>query len=226
MSKKYMDRHEAGQRLAAELEDLQDKRDLLVLALPRGGVPVALEVAAALSAPLDIFLVRKLGVPGREELAMGAIAEGGQRVVNQHVMNRLGIGLDTLDGVALEENRELERRARIYRGGLMPLRIADANVVLVDDGLATGASMVVAVKAVRQFEPRSITVAVPVGPPESCEHLEQYADQVVCPLQPQDFMSVGGWYEDFSQTTDDEVRMLLAQYRARSYRPTGSEGEA
>jgi predicted phosphoribosyltransferase len=181
----------------------------VVLALPRGGVPVAYEIARALDAPLDVFLVRKLGVPGRRELAMGAIASGGVRVLSPDVVSWYGIPDAVIDEVARDEQAELERRERAYREGRMPLELRDRVVLLVDDGLATGASMKAAVEAVRAHAPSRIVVAVPVGAPDTCRELEDVADEIVCARAPEFFSAVGQWYVDFSQTTDQEVRDLL-----------------
>jgi predicted phosphoribosyltransferase len=182
-----------------------------VLALPRGGVPVAYEVARALHAPLDVFLVRKLGVPGHRELAMGAIASGDVRVLNEDVVRWYRIPEEVIDEVAREEQAELERRESVYRAGRSPVEVSDRVVVLVDDGLATGSSMKAAVRAVRARTPSRIVVAVPVGAPETCRELATIADEVVCARTPADFSAVGQWYRDFSQTTDDEVRQLLSE---------------
>jgi putative phosphoribosyl transferase len=187
---------------------------LLVLGLPRGGIPVAYEVARGLGAPLDVFLVRKLGVPGQEELAMGAIATGGVRVVNHDVVRALGIPPDVLDRAAAEEARELERRERSYRGDRPEPQVDGRTVILVDDGLATGSSMRAAVAALRQLGPARSVVAVPVAAPSTCEELRREVDEVVCFATPEPFMAVGRFYDDFSQTTDEEVRELLAAARA------------
>jgi predicted phosphoribosyltransferase len=194
--------------LATALSDLRDD-DVVVLALPRGGVPVAAEVARALHAPLDVFLVRKLGVPGHEELAMGAIASGGVRVVNDEVVRSLGLDARTIDAVARHEEAELERRARAYRGGRPPPDVRGKTVILVDDGLATGATMRAAVEAVRAGHPAAVVVAVPVGAPGTCAALGEVADRVVCLVAAEGFGAVGAFYRDFTQTTDDEVRALL-----------------
>jgi predicted phosphoribosyltransferase len=183
---------------------------VLVLALPRGGVPVAAEVARALGAPLDIFLVRKLGVPGHEELAMGAVATGGTRVLNDRVVRALGIPEYLVDAVAAREEAELARRERLYRGDRPPPVVRGRTVILVDDGLATGASMQAAIQALRRLEPARIVVAVPAGAPETCEALRGVADDVVCTVTPEPFRAVGLWYDDFSQTSDEEVRELLS----------------
>ena len=207
----YKDRREAGVDLAGQLRQFADRRDVVVLALPRGGVPVAYEVARALHAPLDVFLVRKLGVPGHRELAMGAIASGDVRVLNEDVVRWYRIPEEVIDEVAREEQGELERRESAYRAGRSPVEVSDRVVLLVDDGLATGSSMKAAVRAVRARTPSRIVVAVPVGAPETCRELATIADEVVCARTPADFSAVGQWYLDFSQTTDDEVRQLLSE---------------
>jgi predicted phosphoribosyltransferase len=206
----YRDRREAGRVLAAKLDAYSGSPDLIVLALPRGGVPVAYEVARALEAPLDVFVVRKLGVPGQEELAMGAIAAGGVGLVDQDVVHTLAITGAQVDAVMRNEQRELRRREQLYRGGMAPLSVLDRTTILVDDGLATGATMQVAVRALRARRPARIVVAVPVAPPSTCEALREEADEVVCATTPEPLHSVGQWYEDFAQTTDAEVRELLA----------------
>ena len=183
----------------------------LVLALPRGGVPVGYEVARSLGAPLDIFLVRKLGVPGREELAMGAIASGGVRVVNPGVVQALGIPEQLIDDVATAELRELERRERAYRDDRPPPDVGGKTVILVDDGLATGSTMRAAATALRQQSPARIVVGVPVSTPETCDQFRREVDDIVCAITPEVLFGVGAWYQDFSQTTDDEVRDLLAR---------------
>ena len=187
------------------------RHDVVVLGLPRGGVPVAREVADALDAPLDVLLVRKLGVPGQAELAMGAIAAGGVRVVNRSVTGALGIPVEVVDGVAAVEEAELERREQAYRPGRPPLEVSGKVVVVVDDGLATGSTMRAAVAAVRAMGPRRVVVAVPVGARETCEDLAAEADEVVCARMPSSFRAVGQWYDDFSETTDDDIRALLAK---------------
>jgi predicted phosphoribosyltransferase len=205
----FSDRTEAGITLAARLDGYKDRDDVVVLALPRGGVPVAYEVARRLRAPLDVFLVRKLGVPGHPELAMGAIATGGIRVVNEDVVRWYAIPQSVIDRVAAAEQAELERRERTYRDGRSPIPLDGRTVLLIDDGLATGSSMKAAVQAVRAHKPARIVVAVPVGARETCEELAELADDIVCARTPEPFSAVGAWYRDFSQTSDAEVRALL-----------------
>lgn len=207
----FRDRAEAGQRLAKELMHHAGGPDALVLGLPRGGVVVAYEVAKALQAPMDVYLVRKLGVPGHEELAMGAIASGGVRVLNPSVVRTTGVDDDQLDEVAARERQELERRQRAYRGEQAPPELQGKMVILVDDGLATGATMRAAVQAVRSQEPERLVVAVPTAPPETCAEFEEEADEFVCLVTPRPFFGVGGSYDNFRQTTDDEVRLFLRQ---------------
>ena len=214
----FENRADAGRRLAEQLVGYVGEPDVLVLGLPRGGVPVAYEVAAALEAPLDVFVVRKLGVPGHEELAMGAIATGGVRVLNEEVVRGLGIGDEVLDAVAAREAEELARREALYRGDRPPPEVDGKVVILVDDGLATGSTMRAAVAALRQQGPSRIVVAVPVAAAQTCDVLAREADDVVCALTPEPFYAVGLWYADFSQTSDDEVHELLqrASERARA----------
>ena len=219
----FGDRTAAGRQLAAKLAEYADCSDVLVLALPRGGVPVAFEVARALHAPLDVFLVRKLGVPGHEELAMGAIATGGVRVLNEDVVRMLQVPDDVLDAVAAEQLQELQRRERAYRGDRPPPDVRGRTVILVDDGLATGSTMRAAVAALRRQGPARIVVAVPVGAPETCAEFQDEADAVVCARTPEPFYAVGLWYEDFSQTTDEEVRELLEQ-AAEPHAPVSGRG--
>lgn len=207
--KRFRNRVEAGRALAERLDAYAGRDDVTVLGLPRGGVPVAAEVARELEAPLDVFLVRKLGVPGREELAFGAIATGGARVLNNDVVATLGIDAETMEGVVAEEQAELERRAEAYRGTAEPPDVRGRVVVLVDDGLATGASMRAAVEAVKSLAPARVVVAVPAAARQTCEELAQEVDEVVCLLTPEPFFAVGMWYVDFSETTDDDVRELL-----------------
>jgi predicted phosphoribosyltransferase len=206
----FRDRHDAGQQLAMQVDLPSDLGEVMVLALPRGGVPVAYEVARMLAAPLDVFLVRKLGVPGREELAMGAIASGGVRVLNDEVLANLYLPLAMVEAVTARESAELERRERLYREGRPPLMLEGCNVILVDDGVATGASAGAAITALRQRAVRTITFAVPVGPPSTITWLASQLDQLVCLLMPEPFFAVGTWYRDFGETTDDQVRQLLA----------------
>ncbi|WP_352432028.1 phosphoribosyltransferase [Pyrinomonas sp.] len=214
MLMRFRDRKEAGRLLAERLAPYAGRPDLVVLALPRGGVPVGREVARALGAPLDVFVVRKLGVPGQEELAMGAIASGGVRVLNEDVITYLGIPPEVVDAVTLRELRELERRERLYRGAAPPLRVAGRTVILVDDGLATGASMRAAVAALGRLHPKEIIVAVPVAAPATCESFQrEMGVECVAVMMPEPFNGVGQWYEDFSQMSDDEVRALLEEAR-------------
>jgi len=205
----FQDRIDAGRQLTTRLTKYADRPDVIVLALPRGGVPVAFEVSQELNAPLDIFLVRKLGVPGHEELAMGAIASGGVRVINQDVVSYLQIPGEVIDAVAAYEQRELERREREYRGDRPPPDLRGRVVILIDDGLATGSTMRAAAAAVRKQGPARIVVAVPVAAPETCENFRSEVDEIVCAVTPEPFRGVGLWYEDFSQTTDQDVRELL-----------------
>lgn len=210
---RYANRAEAGRALAASLKEYAGRPDVVVLALPRGGVPVAARVAEALDAPLDVFLVRKLGFPGSEEFAMGAIASGGVRVLNEPVLERYGVPEAVVETVARREEHELTRREKSYRGDLPRLDVSGKTVIVVDDGLATGFSMRAAVKALRSLGPRRIVVAVPVGPRETVEDLRLLADEVVCPATPEPFLAVGRFYEDFDQTADREVVDLLARGR-------------
>ena len=205
----FRDRADAGRHLAARLTAYANRPDVLVLALPRGGVPVAYEVAESLHAPLDVFLVRKLGVPGYEELAMGAIATGGVLVLNREVVQQLHIPYEVIDAIAARERQELERRERAYRGDRPAPSVRGRTVILVDDGLATGSTMRAAIAALRQQQPARIVVAVPVAAPSTCEEFQAEVDEVVCAVTPEPFTAVGFWYEDFSQTTDAEVRDLL-----------------
>jgi putative phosphoribosyl transferase len=220
----FRDREHAGQKLAEKLTEYADCGDVLILALPRGGVPVAYEVAKALIAPLDVFLVRKLGVPGHEELAMGAIASGGTRVLNETVVGPLHIPAEVIDAVAEKEERELLRREREYRNSLPPLQISGHTVILVDDGLATGATMRAAAQAIKKLEPRRLVIAVPVSAPETCDELEAEADAIICATMPQPFYGVGMWYRDFSQTSDQEVKELLESNRNRMARRANGRG--
>jgi putative phosphoribosyl transferase len=210
MSKRFRDRAEAGRILAEKLKTYVNRPDVVVLALPRGGVPVAFEVARKLNAPLDVFLVRKLGVPGQAELAMGAIASGGVRVLNKDVVDYLRIPEEIIDAVAAKEQKELDRRERAYRGYAGAPDVRGRAVILVDDGLATGSTMRAAVTALREQQPARITVAVPVAARATCDEFRSEVDEIVCAVTPEPFRAVGHWYEDFAQTTDEEVHDLLA----------------
>ena len=214
----FSDRADAGRQLAAQLGDYTGRPDVLVLALPRGGVPVGYEVARALAAPLDVLLVRKLGVPGHEELAMGAVASGGVRVLNPDVVDSLGIPAPLIDEVAAREQGELERRELAYRDGRRAPDVCGRTVILVDDGLATGSTMRAAAKAVRQQQPQRLVVGVPVASPQTCDEFRDEVDEIVCAITPEPFYAVGVWYHDFSQTTDDEVRALLARSAREQHR--------
>jgi predicted phosphoribosyltransferase len=216
---RFRDRTDAGRQLAEKLAAYANRGDVLVLALPRGGVPVAFEVARALGAPLEVFVVRKLGVPGHEELAMGAVATGGVRVLNDEIVRGLIIREDEVDAVVRRELQEVSRRERLYRGDRPPPDVDGRTVILVDDGLATGATMRAAVKALRGRQPARIVVAVPIASPDTCEALKAEADEVVCAMTPEPFFAVGHWYDDFTQTTDDEVRALFG-----AARPAGRPG--
>jgi putative phosphoribosyl transferase len=207
----FADRREAGRELAKQIPAVTQAEHVVVLALPRGGVPVAYEIARALGATLDVFLVRKLGTPGHPELAMGAIASGGITVLNDDVVQALGIRPEQIEAVARKEQAELERRDSAYRKGRPLPSLADRTVILVDDGLATGSTMRAAVEAVKQQKPARVIVAVPVGAPETCRTLRETADAVICARTPTPFSAVGQWYRDFTQTTDDEVNALLAE---------------
>ena len=210
----FRDRTEAGKYLATKLLSYKDRPDVLVLALPRGGVPVAFEVAQALRVPLDIFLVRKLGVPGHEELAMGAISTGGVRVLNEDIVDYLRIPEQVIDAVAAEELKELERRELAYRGNRAEPDVKGKTVILIDDGLATGSTIRAAAQALRQQQPARMVVAVPVSAPETCDEYRIGVDEIICAVTPEPFLGVGMWYLDFPQTTDDEVRDLLERARA------------
>ena len=208
-SEPFRDRVEAGGLLSDRLVQYRDRDDVLVLGLPRGGVPIAAEIARVLRVRFDVFVVRKLGVPGHEELAMGAIATGGIRLVNEDVVEPLGIPPSVLDSVAKREQIELERREELYRGHRAPLGLSGKIVILVDDGLATGSTMRAAVKAVREQQPARVIVAAPVGAAQTCDVLGREADEVVCLRMPEPFVAVGLWYRDFTPTSDREVRTLL-----------------
>jgi putative phosphoribosyl transferase len=216
MAERFLNRTEAGRLLAAELRPHGSRSDVLVLGLPRGGVPVAFEIALALDAPLDVFVVRKLGLPGHEEFGIGAIASGGVRVVDEAVLRAYGVDPDTLDRITERERVELERRERLYRDDRPFPSVADRVVILVDDGLATGSTMRAAIAALRAERPREIIVAVPVGAPETCAAISKLADEVVCLETPEPFYAVGLWYEDFGQTEDEEVHDLLERAAART----------
>ena len=209
MTQAFANRTEAGRQLADKLEKYAGREDVTVLGLPRGGVPVAYEVAKRLRTPLDVFIVRKLGVPGFEELAAGAIASGGVRVLNQDVVRAIPHAEEAIEAVTARETEELERREQTYREGRAAPELRDRIVILVDDGLATGATMRAAVQALRERGAAKIVVAVPVGPPDTCHEIEQLADETICLSTPPFFQAVGQYYEDFSQTSDDDVRDLL-----------------
>ena len=213
MDYRFSDRRQAGRVLAEHLMHYSGRDDVIVLALPRGGVPVGFEVAQRLDAALDVFLVRKLGVPGHEELAMGAIASGGVLVLNESVVRGLGIPQKLIDQAARQEQAELERRERAYRGDRPIPQIAGRIAILIDDGLATGASMRAAAAALRKLNPARVVVAVPAAAPETCDEFRSEVDEIVCAITPDPFYAVGAWYEDFSQTTDEEVRELLQRAR-------------
>ena len=221
MERAFPNRIEAGRQLADKLEKYAGRNDVIVLGLPRGGVPVANEVAERLRVPLDVFIVRKLGVPGFEELAAGAIASGGVRVLNEDVMRAIPHAEQAIEAVTARETAELQRREQLYREGLPAPELRERIAILVDDGLATGATMRAAVKALRQRGAAKIVVAVPVGPPDTCHEIEEQADETICLSMPEFFQAVGQYYEDFSQTTDEDVRELLA--RGAQERPTPGE---
>jgi predicted phosphoribosyltransferase len=221
-ARRFRDRAEAGRLLAERLREYAGRDDVVILGLPRGGVPVAFEIAAALDAPLDVFLVRKLGVPGHEEYALGAIASGGVRVLNTALIERLGLPAEWIEAIDAKERRELDRRERAYRGDRPPPDVAGRTVILVDDGLATGSSMRAAIQAVRSRRPARIVVAVPAAPESTCRELEHEVDEVICAVTPAPFFAVGQAYWDFTQTTDDEVRALLRS--AEDERLTGVTG--
>jgi predicted phosphoribosyltransferase len=215
MKKLFRDRIEAGRLLARMLGRYADCAGLLILALPRGGVPVGFEVAKSLNAPLDIFVVRKLGLPGDEELAMGAIASGNVRVLNDEVIRSFGVSKSVVDAVAEKEEIELKRRERLYRGDTPAPNVAGKTILLVDDGIATGSTMRAAVAALRRQSPSRVIVAVPVAPPATCKELEAEADEVVSVIAPANFYAVGQWYEVFDQTTDRQVRELYERSKRR-----------
>jgi predicted phosphoribosyltransferase len=207
---RFANRRHAGLQLAQSLREFAGRSDVTVLALPRGGVPVARPVADALHAPLDVFVVRKLGAPGHEELAVGAIAEGGARVIHTDLVRALGISAPELDAIAAQERQELERRVLAYRRGASPAQVEDRVVIMVDDGLATGATMEAAIAGLRNRRPAQVVVAVPVGSPDTCTRIATLADKVVCLLCPPGFTAIGEWYDDFGQTSDNEVTALLS----------------
>ena len=215
MKTQFFNRTEAGQFLAESLSKYADREDVIVVALPRGGVPVAAEVAKKLNAPLDVFVVRKLGLPGHPELAMGAIASGGARVFNGEVVNALRIPDEVIDAVSAEELVELQRREKAYRAGRPPLELEGKTVIVVDDGIATGSTMLAAISALRQLNAARIVVAAPVVAASTYREMQRAADEVKAVMIPERFYAVGQWYEDFSQTTDEEVRDLLAQAARR-----------
>jgi len=208
---RYQDRTEAGRLLAERLAKYKNRPDVVILALPRGGVPVAYEVAQALNAPLDVFVVRKLGVPGQEELAMGAIASGGVRVLNEDVVQMLRIPEVVIEATAMIETEELERRERLYRGDRPGLDAQGRVAILIDDGLATGSTMRAAAVALRRLQPSRVVIAVPVAAGSTCDELSNEVDEVICAETPEPFYAISLWYRDFTQTTDDEVRELLAR---------------
>lgn len=214
MIERFRDRRDAGKRLAEELHRYANRPDVMVLALPRGGVPVGFEVATALDSPLDVFVVRKLGLPWHEELAMGALARGGVRILDEDLIRAAGVSEEDVQRVTATEQQELERRERQYRGARPFPNLTGKTVILVDDGLATGYTMRAAVAALRQEGPARVIVAVPVAARETCAAFRDIADDIVCAVTPEPFHAVGLWYEDFSQTTDDEVRDLLDRSRS------------
>ncbi|MGE5641400.1 MAG: phosphoribosyltransferase [Byssovorax cruenta] len=213
--KRFLDRREAGKELAQLLLKFKEQPDGIVLALPRGGVPVGYEVTLALNVPLDVFVVRKLGLPGQEELAIGAIASGGIRILNETIIHALKIDQTVIDRVTQEETQELKRREIQYRGNRPPPELENRTIILIDDGLATGASMLAAVHALRRQRPKKIIIAVPAAAPQAINLLRPEADEIVFVIAPDPFEGVGKWYEDFAQTTDDEVRSLLDDAKRR-----------
>lgn len=205
----FYDRRDAGRQLGARLKHYADQPNVIVLALPRGGVPVAFEVAQALHVPLDVFIVRKLGAPGQEELAFGAIASGGVRVLNQSMLLSLNLPRKEIEAVTAEQTRELERREHLYRDDLPPVDVRGRTVILVDDGVATGSTIYAAVSALKRQQPASLMIAVPTAPPQTCDTFRNIVDEVVCLITPEPFHAVGLWYENFPQITDEEVKDLL-----------------
>ena len=208
---RFRDRRDAGRQLAALLARYAGRSDTLVLALPRGGVPVGYEIARSIAAPLELFLVRKLGLPGHEEFAMGAIASGDVRYINQNVIGQLHIPREVVNAVSRKEQEELRRREQLYRGHRRPVEVSGKTVILVDDGLATGASMRAAITALKQHKPGRIVVAVPAAAPDICREVGEQVDEIICAVTPDPFYAVGLWYRQFSQTTDEEVRDLLSR---------------
>jgi len=211
----FRDRTDAGKILAGHLGQYADRRDVVVLALPRGGVPVAFEVAEKLNAPLDVIIVQKLGTPGQEELAMGAIASGNVKILNHYVIEQLGISQAQIASAVAHEQKELQQRERFYRGDRPPIDVSGRIVILIDDGLATGSSMRAAAAAIRQRQPSQLVLAVPVASESTCAELKEEVDEAVCAVTPMAFYAVGQWYQEFSQTTDQEVRELLTRAAAR-----------
>jgi len=205
----FENRVEAGRRLASRLDAYKNRKDVIVLGIPRGGVPVAFEVAASLGAPLDVFISRKLGVPGQEELAFGAIASGGVRVLNREITQMAGLSDATVERITAIVGKELERREKAYRGDRKALTVEGQTVFLVDDGIATGSSMLAAIRALRQMKPGRLVVAVPVAPPSTCNRLKPEVDDLICVSTPENFYAIGEFYDDFSQVTDEEVTSLL-----------------
>jgi putative phosphoribosyl transferase len=205
----FENRVDAGRRLASELDAYANRKDVIVLAIPRGGVPVALEVAAALRAPLDVFVSRKLGVPGQEELAFGAIASGGVRFLDREITEAVGISDTDVEQITANVRKELERREKLYRGDRQPLVVQGKTVILIDDGIATGSSMRAAIEALRQMKPARVVVAVPVGPLHTCNRLRSEVDELICPFKPEFFYAIGQFYDDFAQVTDEQVTELL-----------------
>ena len=226
----FRDRTEAGKLLAKLLTVYTNQQDVLVLALPRGGVPVAFEIAQALHVDLDVMVVRKLGVPGQEELALGAIATGGVRILNKDVVQFLAIPDETIDIIAANEQQELERRERLYRGNRPAYVVKGRKIILVDDGIATGATMHAAIEAIKELLPSRIIVAVPTAAPSTCNEFAAEVDELVCIIRPEPFIAVGYWYRQFSQSTDEEVRNLLEQanhgFPATQRNPQKALGEA
>ena len=208
----FLDRYDAGRRLAAAMSNYADQPDLLILALPRGGVPVGYEVARVLHTQLDVFLVRKLGFPGHPELAMGAIATGGVRILDRQLIRMYGVPVEEIERVTAAERREMERRERLYRDDRPPPDVRGRTVILIDDGLATGSTMRAAVEALREEGAKKLVVAVPVAAPDTCAAMKDDVDQIVCAVTPDPFRAVGIWYADFSETTDEEVRELLSRH--------------